>query len=125
MTIQDVDNFRKAATELSDRIKMFEKWLGEQPARVLCSATEASSKFCVRYARSGKNWVLEFTDDGESWSLLRDASLDTKIRAVPLFKRLFSAMTKKREELAAALVDATAAFDSFAKEIKIDPEAHK
>lgn len=120
---------RRAAAALSSRIKAFEKWLTELPGRVtaICDEPddpEERTSFNVSFRKEGKEWALyhflyddEFGRELSEPSLLRDASLDVKTRAIRMFPKLLSAVRDAQEAKIKQADELSAEFDEFAKEI--------
>lgn len=125
---QDV---RRAATALSERIKKFEKWLAELPGKVAASHGEPHDEdgretFNVSFDRSGKEWALSFFyfDEehqrffGES-GLLRDASVEIKMRAIRMFPKLLDAIYESQKSVVKLADERSAEFDAFVKDLDI------
>lgn len=121
---------RAAATELSERIKKFEAWLNRLPGKTPASCSEAYDNegrysFCISFERDGKDWqlvhyVFDDLDESTSGSTpLRDASVETKVRAVSMFPLLLQQMAAMQKAIAESARRATQQFDDFAKGIGI------
>lgn len=117
------------ATGLSERIALFERWLGELPGRVDVivwangGVPEDVTELGLRFARAGKIWVLYFGyetpgEDTVDWGVLRDAGLDVKIQAVELFPRLLEAIDAKQAQLAKRLEETNRNYDLFASKLE-------
>jgi hypothetical protein len=126
------EEYRRAATELSKRIHAFEGWLNKLPGKVAASCwqderTDGQYGFVVRFARDGRAWSLYHSIEHEADdepvhgpALLRDADVETKLRAVEMFPLLLANMRKFQTNFVNRTTKATERFDEFAKFIGIE-----
>lgn len=123
-------SLRSAATELTNRVKVFEAWLGKLPGRVSASCilwTDDDKNIETRltYTKHGKEWALLLIDYEVERDrvveevLLRDAPISAKVNAVPYFPRLVEDYAKRQVTVAALAVAVTQEFDEFAKQLKL------
>ena len=123
--------YRDAAGELTNRVVKFEEWLSRLPGRVPATVWEleddaSDTYFNLGLQRDGKQWKLRYWLDNpydeESWGAgdLRDASIETKIRAMAMFPRLLGAIRDSQMEFVKRSAEAAAEFDKFAQLVGID-----
>jgi hypothetical protein len=125
------EEVRRAATELSRRIKSFEKWLAGLPGKVGASCGEPDddhgrTSFNIHVQRQGKEWALSyfyFDDENQRFigdsALLRDASVEVKARAIKLFPKLLPAIRDMQRHTVESVDKLSAKFDEFAAELGI------
>lgn len=119
------------ATEISQRIVAFEDWLNRLPGKTATTfwydtSDDGAISFGLALNRDGKRWALwhvtcvEPTDE-EDWSLLKEASVDVKLKVVSYFPAFLEAIVKAQAELAKELEKAHSEFDLFANAIGLTP----
>lgn len=125
-------SYRAAATLLTERVVKFEQWLNKLPGKVPASVYEADDDegefyFVLSLQRDGKQWALRYWSEHASSDQimgsandLRDANIETKIRALALFPQLLGAIRDSQIQYVERSAAAAKEFDNFAAVVGID-----
>ena len=123
------------ATLLSQRITAFQGWLNQLSGRVQATLwvsapppndDDPAKIFGLHFDRDGKRWALfnayayEPNEDREvdcEWTLLTDASVETKLYAITHFPELLLKIAELQVSTASKLEVANGEFDAFAEAI--------
>lgn len=127
--IQATSNqLRRAASEVSARIKAFEAWINTLPGRVECCVSmggvdDSLTEQRMDLVRDGKEWVLRVYDynlqdeTAGPITLLRDASAMTKATAVSYFPMLLNELSLQQATHLAVMEQAVRQFDEFSQNL--------
>jgi hypothetical protein len=123
------------ATAISDRIILFEKWLGTLPGRVDAAFwmddpeedPRSGALVGLRVHRAGKQWLISYgfdspgrnPDEPVNWTPLAEAPLKFKLLALEYFPNLLASMEKQQDYLCQKMVQSAKDFDVFAATIGI------
>ena len=121
-------HLRSAATELTNRITWYEKWLGNLPGRVATRVSMGgdpndTTEQYLELAREGKEWslyVYEYdmrTDQVTGRTLLRDASIAIKALSIQYFRSLLDNIHLEQKLLLSVSENANKTFDEFVKSL--------
>jgi hypothetical protein len=113
-------------------IPILEAWLSHLPGRVEAWTTiynhgsNEDVERKVAFEKSNKEWVLailDFHNDGSdritNWTLLRDASVEDKIRALECVPDLLRAISQAQRSTIERATKVAADFDELATKLKI------
>ena len=121
---------RAEGDKLTARIKLFEEWLSRLAGRVeanceICSTHDGHADEYLALTREGKEWRLVVywynhqVEEVHDRSLLRDAAMDRKIRAVQSFPALLKAIADRHKSLADQAAAAATGFDALAESLRM------